>query len=87
VALVTKTLSQISNGAAYVEIDYQDTNELVEEVRWANNLPTEVLCIVKRADTGATVLNTRLQPGASGFVQFSGGDRFKMEFYEVNLAS
>lgn len=87
-ALVTRRLANLSNGTAYVDIDFQDNNELVEAVRWANNYPDrDVLCRVVREDTGAEVMSTRLGPNTSGSMAFSGGDRFKAEFYSVSMAS
>lgn len=86
-ALVTKTLSQISNGGAYIEVDYQDTNELVEAARWQNNLQQEVLCIIRETSSGQEVINTRLAPGQGGSAAFSGGGRFKLEFYTINLGT
>jgi hypothetical protein len=85
-ALATKTLAQGNNGSYFVEVDYQDTNELVEAVRWANNDTNPVNYTIRRTDTGATISTGTLMPGTNGSAQFSGGDRFKLEFYNVPMA-
>lgn len=85
-ALVTQKAAEIDNGGAYVEFTYEDTNELVSRVAWANNLAVNVIVTVRNAN-GATVLDSTLSPGASGAINLSGGDRFKRDAYSMNLAN
>ena len=85
-ALVTKTMAQISDGQAYIEVDYQDTNEQVEAIRWANNTLFSVRCRVTKGDSNTELFNQILTPGTSGSRVLTGAERFRLEFITVTLS-
>lgn len=88
-ALITKTIAEKYNGTVYVLVRYQDTNELVEYVEWANHSAGNVGALVTKSTTGEVILNTVLTPVAAnqinGSATFSGSQRFKLEEYNVSL--
>lgn len=94
-AIQEKTIAQLDGGSpggatgAYVMVRYQDTNELVEYVEWANHMTRTVNASVTKAATGQVVVQAALQPvpvgQVNGSATLSGAQRFKLEEYNVSL--
>ncbi len=85
-AIVTKDIAEIRDRTCWVEVDYNDTNELIQAIRWENHTGGSVLATVRQTRDGIQVLQTTLANGQTGSASFSGTNRFKLDEYSVSLA-
>ena len=86
-ATVSQRVATVADGAAFIELTYDDQTEVVTRIAWANNSTRPVRAWFT-PPTGARVFDATLQPGQSGSRTLTGNARFnRSASWDFNLAT